>query len=1553
MSKNHLHLLLFQLLIFLLVPSLISAQPWVKNLPQDKLKNNELTLIDFRKAFDEYWEPFDVKNGYYFENGEKKKAYGWKQFKRWEYYWEPRVDPKTGEFPKVRASDVRRKLRMTGNTRTSSGTWTGLGPSSSGGGYAGIGRLNCIAFSNDNDRFYVGSPSGGLWKTTDGGASWTPLTDQNDVLGISDAVVISTSGDDIIYIATGDRDGGSMWSLGGGQYNDNNSIGVLKSTDGGSTWSTTGLSFSASDKKVINRLLVDPNDNNTLIAATSSGVYKTTDAGSSWTKVYSTVFIDMEYKPGSSTTIYGSTKAGKIYRSTNGGSSWTLEKTVSGGYRVALAVSADEPTWVYAVVVDGSGGLLSVQKSTDSGDSFSQIFNSTNLLCYQCDGSGTGGQGSYDLALAADPTDANVIFVGGINTWKSTDGGSTWSIKNHWSGGGCTNIPVVHADKHYMAFRNGTSTLFECNDGGVYKTTDGGASWVHLTNTMAISQIYRMGVSQATTDDIIIGLQDNGTKSMESGVWTDVIGGDGFDCAIDPITEQTQYGSLYYGRIRRTTNKWGSNVDITNNGSSPINGITETGYWCTPFQIDPQNHTTIYVGMKNVWKSTNQGTNWSKISNFTGSTTLKHLAVAPSGSNTIYIGTFDQILVTTDGGSSWSDITSGLPVGSSNITSIAVKNDDPNTVWVSMGNYNSNCVFESTDGGATWTDISAGLPSIPVMCVIQNKQNTNDVELYAGTDVGVYVKVGSANWVTFSSDLPNVVVNDLEIYYDAIPAFSKIRAATSGRGVWESNLYSDPNSPPEAYFSADKTNPVVNETVHFTDYSVHDPTNWHWTFDPATVEFLEGTSATSQNPVVRFTATGSYDVTLYVENANGNDTKVESGYITVSTGSPTYCTASGGGDEYISGVQIGDINNTGTGSDGYYDYTSFSTDVNILSANNITITNGHIYQNDDLGIWIDWNQDGDFDDSDENVICTGDDSANGTYSFSVPASAKLGSTRMRIRIKWSGTDCGSPCGNTTYGEVEDYTLNIIAGNVTWEGTASTDWDDPTNWSNGEVPTSSFSVTIPSNPTGSVFPVISSSSTEAECQDLTIQTGASLTINGFLTVDGTLTNNAGTSGLVIGSSSSGTGSLITDTDNVDGTVERYLEGGVWHLIGASADNQTISALYFNHNPDVWLKEYVENEGTSGGWDFVWQLTTPMPPGKGFAVWVKNGYNVKPSFEGPLKSSDLTVSSLDYTDASHGYNLLSNPFPSALDWDQGGWGKTNLDGSVWVYDHSISNYRSRNSHGIGSLTDGIIPVSSGFFVRAVSSGASLTIPALAKVHHAQNFYKNASQNRESGTVPYLVLQVSDGNDNRDEVWLAFSDECTEQFDLGWDVKKIKNLENAPALYFVQDDEQLSIDALPLPDGEDRTVNLDFEAGNPGQHSLMLTDFSQLDETDIYLEDRITGDLQDMKEQNEYSFEASTNDPSGRFLIHISPVVTKVKDPENPEYLIYAWDKNIYIRTNMPAKNRTVQIIDLYGRVLVEKTLSNASLNVIPVQLSNAALMVRIIDLRKIETKKVFIR
>jgi len=800
------------LLIFAVSP--LYGQPWIKQLKNLEEKEGPVSFFDIQETFEKYWSQKKVETGYYKKGGVVKKAPGWKQFKRWEHYWEYRVDPATGMFPSTTPFLQLTQYRQSKSAAMAAdpSAWRNLGVDTSYGGYAGIGRLNCIAFHPDNNQvIWVGAPSGGLWKTTDGGTSWTIQNEETAVLGVSDIVVtpdFNTS--QTLYIATGDRNGGSLWALGGGQSHDNNSIGVLKSTDGGQTWESS-LAFDVSNRQLVTRLLMHPDDAQVLYAATSEGVYKTSDAGVSWSRIASPRFIDMEFKPDDPSVIYGSTKTydfTRIYRSEDGGVNWQVVNSVAG-LRTELAVTPSDPSRVYAVAANSDGALQGIYRSTDAGQNFEAVYTDSdndadansdhNLLGYYSDGTGNGGQGSYDLTIAAHPSRADTLFVGGINTWRSYDGGETWTCVNVWTGSSTYNkndAATVHADKHALVFQNETPVLFEGNDGGIYRSIDMGETWTDLTNGMVISQLYRMGTSQTDSTAVIAGLQDNGTKVMDDYSWYDVIGGDGFECIIDYKNKNIQYGALYYGRIYRTDDLWNSRTNI-----KPLDSVD--GHWATPYVMHPHDPAVLYAGYNYLWKSSDRGNSWKKISSVQSERKMRSLDVARPDTRVIYMGDPQTLWKTEDAGGSWTDVTAGLPVTSGYITGVQIAADTASRVWVSFGSYNQYGVFETTDGGVTWSNISSGLPRVPVMDVVQNRSNIKQTELYAATDIGVFRKVGRQDWQIFSNQLPNVVVTELDIYYDKNdPRRNLMRSSTYGRGLWETNLPASAYVEPPAGFSS-------------------------------------------------------------------------------------------------------------------------------------------------------------------------------------------------------------------------------------------------------------------------------------------------------------------------------------------------------------------------------------------------------------------------------------------------------------------------------------------------------------------------------------------------------------------------------------------------------------------------------------------------------------------------------------------------------------------------------------------------------------------------------
>ncbi|MBI3501923.1 MAG: T9SS type A sorting domain-containing protein [Bacteroidetes bacterium] len=836
----------FILLAAVLFTSSLFAQDWVKMM-QDPTVN----FFDVQKAFNQYYTKAEKKI-----EREKKENYkmqatnrneeeemevpGTSIYKRWEWFQQPRVSS-TGErfSPDAawRASEQYKKGFQTMGTK-GAGNWTEIGPKTSSG-MSGAGRLNTLRINPGNaNTLYVCSPAGGLWTSTNGGSSWSVMTDQlPQVIGCTDLAFDPTNSN-TMYLATGD-----------GEAGDNYSVGLLKSTDGGVTWNATGLSFNPAQYRLLSRVIVDPTNGNNIYVATSAGIYKSTNAASTFTQVLAGSFKSMELKPGTPSTIYCC--GTEFYYSTNSGSTWTKATgfpAAASLSRLTLAVSAASATTVYvnsglAAPNYGEDGFY---KSTNSGVSFTKVSTP----------SGFGNQEWYDLPVAANPSNASEVMIGGQTIfYKSTNGGTSWS----------QIASTTHVDYHGITYDATTpTTVYICSDGGVYKSTNGGTSWSNSNNNLAIAEIYGFGQSTSATNPIITGHQDNGTNIWNGTSFNATMGGDGMLAFISWSNSNTMWGSQYNGSLNKSTNGGGS--------WSTMSGITETCPWVTEWNEDPITGGTAYAGCANVWKAS--GTTFTKLTgNLAGTSTvtITSIGVSPANNQTIWAAKGGTLYKTTNGGGSWSAISS-LPSGT--ISDIVCHNTDVNKAWVSYSGYsNSYKVYETTNGGTSWTNLSASLPNVPMNCMAFDK-NSND-GIYVGTDIGVFYKDATMTvWQPFYNQLPNVVVSQIEMYYTG----SKIRCSTYGRGVWESTLYTPGAYAPMANFGADKYIGCPSMGVQFTDYSAYQPTSWSWSFPGGTPS-----TSTQQNPFVVYNTPGTYNVSLTVTNANGSDTKTVNTYITVST----------------------------------------------------------------------------------------------------------------------------------------------------------------------------------------------------------------------------------------------------------------------------------------------------------------------------------------------------------------------------------------------------------------------------------------------------------------------------------------------------------------------------------------------------------------------------------------------------------------------------------------------------------------------------------------------
>ncbi len=687
----------------------------------------------------------------YFDTAGTDRHTGYKHFQRWLYerrfhvdqngYY---IDPET-EWQTWKQTSPQNLVEAI--------TWTELGPwgwTYTSGWNPGTGRLTDVAIHpSDTTIIYVTSPGGGIWKSTNSGNSWSPLQDYNTTWMNMYAVTIDPSNINTVYAG-------------------NASGGLMKSTNAGATWTNLGSGPSGTIRKI----LVHPSNSSIVFVCSSSGIHRSTNGGTSFTQVYATQIEDIEFKPDDVNIMYacGNTT---VVRSINNGVSWTVLGSAQGitnTGRSLVTVTPANPSYVYIIQANGSE-FGRMYRSTDAGLSFITTVtgspaSGTNYFGYSPAGTDAGGQGGYDMALCASPTDANEVYLAGIIVWKSTNGGMTFTAQTVWSYPNGTGYN--HADVHGLRWVN--NTLYSNSDGGIFKSMDRADNWTNISTGLGIRQFYRIACSQTDPNVITGGAQDNGSVARKpAGNWVDWLGADGMEGLISPSNAANIWGTSQNGSLYRSTN-----------GGNSYSGLTKpsAGNWITPLASHPATETTIYGGWTGFYRSTNSGSSWTLLSGTTITAALDDIAIAPSNTNYLYASRGTTLYASSDGGTTWATRTAP-----GTISDICVHRTIPDKIYITTTS-SSNNLQVSINAGASFTSISAGLPSVAARSVVI--ENNAVQGLYVGMNTGVYYKNDTmSTWANYTGNLPTVAVNELEIQYNA----GKLRVATYGRGVWETPLF--------------------------------------------------------------------------------------------------------------------------------------------------------------------------------------------------------------------------------------------------------------------------------------------------------------------------------------------------------------------------------------------------------------------------------------------------------------------------------------------------------------------------------------------------------------------------------------------------------------------------------------------------------------------------------------------------------------------------------------------------------------------------------------------
>ncbi len=786
-------------------------------------------------------------------------------------------DPILGYVPTDRLFKAKQyKDQLIQNNAVIAGiNWRQLGPKNQGGRTRAI-----LVDANDatGNTVWAGSVGGGLWKTTDitlTEPQWVPVNDLFANLALT-SIAQDPSNPLVMYFCTGET----------GYFNADaiQGMGVWKSINGGTTWtqlaSTNTATFNICTKIIVN------NTGIVFVATGNGGLQRSANGGTTWTKVLGTGLgitgansnLSYDVDIAVNGDIYA-TLQGSIHKSVNAGVNFAAAQTLPiTATRIELACAPNDASYVYALIEDVNV-VAGIIRSVNGGTTWVSRTEPADADPGITATDFSRGQAWYDLTIAADPNNRDVVFVGGVDIFKSTDGAGTWSQVSHWYGG--FGFQYTHADQHFILFKTGSSSVaYFSNDGGIYRTANANAvtpTLVDKGTNYITAQFYSCAMHPtALTNYYLAGAQDNGSHQFNQGVVQNTIqvtGGDGAFTHIDQDQPQYQFTSYVYNDYYRSAD----------GGSTWTNVTTAGGQFINPTDYDDLNNRMYVCNTNNnykVWTNPQTGNAFTTVNVATFGGVVTALKVSPNTSNRVFFGANGDVFRVDNAHTvtpTVTNISTGLPAGYLNCIEVQTGND--NHLLAMYSNYGVNSIWETIDGGVNWTSVEGNLPDMPVRWALFNPNNSSQVVI--ATELGVWstdnLSGGATVWGASNSGLANVRVDMLQLRISD----KLITAATHGRGLFYSDIFTNPT----ALFSADKVISYIGVPINFTSNS-YKGTSWSWNFGDA------GTS-TTENPAHVYSAAGQYSVTLTINSGASTITKNLYLQILPNRGTP-YTPASGG-----------------------------------------------------------------------------------------------------------------------------------------------------------------------------------------------------------------------------------------------------------------------------------------------------------------------------------------------------------------------------------------------------------------------------------------------------------------------------------------------------------------------------------------------------------------------------------------------------------------------------------------------------------------------------------